>query len=61
LIGIDLSTQREVVNRSKLEHQTAQASAKTAAAVEGGAPGTSGSADTNARAASGGAEGHGAS
>jgi ElaB/YqjD/DUF883 family membrane-anchored ribosome-binding protein len=61
LIGIDLSTQREVVKRSNLEHQTAQSTAKTAAAVEAGATGTSGSADTNARAAAGGTEGYGAS
>ena len=58
LIGIDLSTQREVVKRSNLEHQTAQATAQTAAAVEGTTPGTSAA---SARAASGGTEGYGAS
>ncbi|HYP53228.1 MAG TPA: hypothetical protein VEQ42_06785 [Pyrinomonadaceae bacterium] len=58
LIGIDLSTQQEVVKRSRLEHETAQTTAKTAAAVEGDA---SGSAGTNARAAAGGTEGYGAS
>lgn len=34
LIGIDLSTQREVAQRSKLEHQTARTTAGTAAAIE---------------------------
>lgn len=58
LIGIDLSTQREVVKRSNLEHQTAQSTAKTAAAVEGD---TSGTGATSARAAAGGTEGYGAS
>ena len=61
MIGIDLSTQREVVKRSHLEQQTARSTAQTAAAVEGGASGTSGSADTSARAAAGGTEGYGAS
>ena len=58
LIGIDLSTQQEVAKRARVEQQTAQTTAQTAAAVEGVAP----KADTpNARAASGGAEGYGAS
>jgi hypothetical protein len=34
LIGIDLGTQREVAKRSQLEHQTAKASAATAAAAD---------------------------
>lgn len=34
IIGIDLSTQREVAQRSKLEHQTARTTAGTAAAIE---------------------------
>lgn len=59
LIGIDLSTQRQVAKRSRIEQQTAQTSAQTAAAVEGGAAAASG---TSARtAAAGGNEGHGAS
>ena len=58
LIGIDLSTQQEVATRARVEQQTAQTTAKTAAAVEGGAPepGT-----PSARAAAGGTEGYGAS
>jgi ElaB/YqjD/DUF883 family membrane-anchored ribosome-binding protein len=35
MIGIDLSTQREVAQRSKLEHQATAASAATGAAQEG--------------------------
>lgn len=35
LIGIDLSTQREVAQRSRLEHDAARAGADTAAAAEG--------------------------
>ncbi|MDT5270026.1 MAG: hypothetical protein QOH49_2212 [Acidobacteriota bacterium] len=58
LIGIDLSTQREVVKRGNLEHQTAKATAQTAAAVEGD---TSGTGAASARAAAGGTEGYGAS
>jgi hypothetical protein len=58
LIGIDLSTQREVVKRSRLEQQTAQTTAQTAAAVEGSA---SEQGTANARAAAGGTEGYGAS
>ncbi|HEX6622451.1 MAG TPA: hypothetical protein VF064_01975 [Pyrinomonadaceae bacterium] len=38
LIGIDLSTQREVAQRSRLEHDTARAGAATAAAAEGQTP-----------------------
>jgi hypothetical protein len=59
LIGIDLSTQREVAKRSRVEQQMAQTTAQTAAAVdsqddsEQGAP--------TARAAAGGTEGYGAS
>jgi hypothetical protein len=58
LIGIDLSTQREVAKRSQVEQQTAQATAQTAASVAGGAaagqPGGAGG-DSSARgAASGG-------
>lgn len=34
LIGIDLSTQREVAQRSQLEHQTARTTAGTAAVIE---------------------------
>lgn len=60
LIGIDLSTQREVAQRSRVEQQTAQTTAQTAAAVEGTGSGQ-GSSGTNARAASGGTEGYGAS
>jgi hypothetical protein len=59
MIGIDLSTQREVAQRSRLEQQTAQTNAQTTAADA--AAGTSGAADTNARAAAGGTEGYGAS
>lgn len=58
LIGIDLSTQREVAKRARVEQQTAQTTAQTAAAVEGGA---SGQGSTSARAAAGGTEGYGAS
>jgi len=59
LIGIDLSTQREVAKRGRLEQQTAQTTAQTAAAVEGDA---SGQGTASARtAAAGGTEGFGAS
>src|SRR5688500_241565 len=58
MIGIDLSTQREVVKRSRLEQQTAQSTAQTAAAVEGDAPEKS---PASARAAAGGTEGYSAS
>ena len=58
LIGIDLSTQREVAKRSRVEQQTAQTTAQTAAAVEGGAAGQG---STSARAAAGGTEGYGGS
>jgi hypothetical protein len=61
LIGIDLSTQREVAKRSRIEQQTAQTTAKTAAAVEEGAATASDAPGTSARAAAGGTEGHGAS
>lgn len=60
MIGIDLSTQREVAQRARMEHQTTQTAAQTAAVDEGGA--SSGRpADTSARAAAGGTEGYGAS
>src|SRR5918993_1358609 len=36
LIGIDLSTQQEVAKRARVEQQTAQTTARTAAAVDGG-------------------------
>jgi hypothetical protein len=58
LIGIDLSTQREVAKRAPVEQQTAPSTAQTAASVEGGA---SGQGSTSARAAAGGTEGYGAS
>jgi hypothetical protein len=58
LIGIDLSTQQEVAKRGRVEQQTAQTSAQTAAADEGGA---SGQGPASARAAAGGTEGYGAS
>ncbi|HYN86015.1 MAG TPA: hypothetical protein VER32_12260 [Pyrinomonadaceae bacterium] len=38
LVGIDLSTQREVAQRSQLEHQAAKASAATASATDAGGP-----------------------
>jgi ElaB/YqjD/DUF883 family membrane-anchored ribosome-binding protein len=59
LIGIDLSTQREVAQRARVEQQTAQTTAQTAAAVEGGESPGQGAA--SARAAAGGTEGYGAS
>jgi len=58
MIGIDLSTQREVAQRSRVEQQTAQTTAQTAAAVAGDASDRGGS---SARAAAGGTEGYGAS
>ncbi|HEX8355612.1 MAG TPA: hypothetical protein VF611_22085 [Pyrinomonadaceae bacterium] len=64
MIGIDLSTQREVAKRSKVEQQTAQTTAQHAATVEGGSPGHGGSTGqgaSSARAAAGGTEGYGAS
>jgi hypothetical protein len=60
LIGIDLSTQREVVKRSRLEQQTAQTTAQTAAAVEDGAAAGQGT-ESARTAAAGGTEGYGAS
>jgi ElaB/YqjD/DUF883 family membrane-anchored ribosome-binding protein len=61
LIGIDLSTQREVAKRSRVEQQTAQSTAQTAASVAGGSADQRGSSsETSARAAAGGIEGHGA-
>jgi hypothetical protein len=63
LIGIDLSTQREVAQRSRVEQQTAQSTAQTASAVAGGSAGQGGSdsGGASARAASGGTERRGAS
>ncbi len=58
MIGIDLSTQQKVAKRSRVEQETAQTTAKTAAAVEGGESGQGASART---AAAGGTEGYGAS
>jgi hypothetical protein len=59
MIGIDLSTQREVAQRARVEHQAVQTAAKTTAVDEGGAS-PSQPAGT-ARAAAGGTEGYGAS
>lgn len=58
MIGIDLSTQREVAQRARMENQTTQTAAQTAAVDEGGAPAQG---TTSARAAAGGTEGYGAS
>lgn len=58
LIGIDLSTQKEVAKRARVEQQTAQTTAKTAAVVDSGTPEPG---STSARAAAGGTEGYGAS
>jgi len=58
MVGIDLSMQREVAQRSRVEQETAQTTAQTAAAVEGNASDRGGS---SARAAAGGTEGYGAS
>ena len=55
MIGIDLSTQRDVAQRARMEHQTTQ----TAAVDEGGT--SSGQPAGTARAAAGGTEGYGAS
>ena len=60
MIGIDLSTQKAVAQRSRIEQQTAQTTARTAAAVEDVGSGQD-KPGTNARAASGGTEGYGAS
>ena len=60
MIGIDLSTQQEVAKRARIEQQAAQTTAQAAAVDEGGAP-SGKPAGTNARAAAGGTEGHGAS
>jgi hypothetical protein len=59
MIGIDLSTQRKVAKRSRVEQETAQTTAQTAAAVEGGADAAQGTAARTA--AAGGTESHGAS
>ena len=60
MIGIDLSTQREVAQRARMEQQTTQTAAQTAAVDEGGASAAP-AAGTTARAAAGGTEGYGAS
>jgi hypothetical protein len=60
MIGIDLSTQREVAQRARVEHQAVKTSAQTTAVDEGGAA-QSQPAGTSARAAAGGTEGYGAS
>jgi len=59
MVGIDLSTQREVAQRARVEHQAVKTSAQTTAVDEGGAA-PSQPAGT-ARAAAGGTEGYGAS
>ena len=62
MIGIDLSTQREVTQRTRMEQQTVQTAAQTAAVDEGGASAApAAGTTTNARAAAGGTEGYGAS
>lgn len=58
MIGIDLSTQQEVTQRARMEQQTVQTSAQTAAVDESG---VAGQGSTSARAAAGGTEGYGAS
>lgn len=58
LIGIDLSTQREVATRSRLEHDTAKASAATSATVDSQAADAAGANTPPASAhATGGARG----
>jgi ElaB/YqjD/DUF883 family membrane-anchored ribosome-binding protein len=54
LIGIDLSTQREVAQRSRLEHQTAHARTQTEQAAEGTQGGSQAAPGGTAYAASGG-------
>lgn len=63
MIGIDLSTQQKVAKRSRVEQETAQTTAQTAAAVEGGesGQGSSGQGASARTAAAGGTEGYGAS
>jgi hypothetical protein len=63
MIGIDLSPQQRVAKRSRVEQETAQTTAKTAAAVEGDASGqgSSGQGSSARTAAAGGTEGYGAS
>ena len=58
MIGIDLSTQREVAQRARVEHQAVKTSAQTTAVDEGSTPGAN---TASARAAAGGTEGYGAS
>lgn len=58
MIGIDLSMQRDVAKRSRVEQETAQTTAKTQAAVDSNESGQGGA---SARAAAGGTEGYGAS
>ncbi len=52
LIGIDLSTQKQVAQRTRLEHQTAQATADASAATDD--IGSASAANTGARGAGGG-------
>ena len=59
MIGIDLSTQREVAQRARVEHEAVKASAQTTAVDEAASP--SAQNPGNARAAAGGTEGYGAS
>lgn len=58
MIGIDLSTQREVSQRARMEQESVKTSAQTAAVDDAAA---SGQGSTSARAAAGGTEGYGAS
>ena len=61
MVGIDLSTQREVAQRARVEHQAVKTAAQTTAAEEGGASSSSAQPSGTARAAAGGTEGYGAS
>jgi len=55
LIGIDLSTQREVAQRSRLEHDAARAGAATTAAAEGQTPAQGADTGTGTGTSTGGA------
>ena len=55
LIGIDLSTQREVAQRSRLEHDAARAGAATTAAAEGQTPAQGAGTGTGTGTSTGGA------
>ncbi|HEX7314919.1 MAG TPA: hypothetical protein VF297_13410 [Pyrinomonadaceae bacterium] len=59
MIGIDLSTQREVAQRARVEHEAVKTAAQTTAVDE--ASTAAAPAPGSARAAAGGTEGHGAS